>query len=85
MGGLRFAKYTERRWLAHGVAKLQQQSAVILLLERQSLVPATVAFVLCAIAFLFAAEPELLRTEPELFRTFPLVFRTEPHLLRAQP
>jgi len=85
VGGLRFAKYAERRWLARGVAKLQQQPAIILLLERQSLVPATVAFVLCAIAFLFAAEPELLRTEPELFRTFPLVFRTEPHLLRAQP
>jgi hypothetical protein len=78
MGGLRFAKHAERRWLARGVAKLQQQPAIILLLERQSLVPATVAFVLCAIAFLFAAEPEL-------FRTFPLVFRTEPHLLRAQP
>ena len=83
MGGLRFAKYTERRWLARGVAKLQQQPAVNLLLERQSLVPATVAFVLCAIALLLAAEPELLCAEPELLRTVAFVLGTEPHLLRA--
>jgi hypothetical protein len=74
--GLRIAIHAKRRWLARGVAKLQQQPAVILLLEWQSLVPASVAFLLAAESQLFCAEPELLRT-------FPLVLRTEPHLLRA--